>query len=72
MIKPLLAAFMAQGELQFLERLHTAAVADKWGWTCHAIGPYTLRTNGLAWLARTTATRRMVTLKAVMQEAGKP
>lgn len=70
-MKPLLAAFIAQSELQFLESRHATVAADEWGWTCHTIGPYTLRTNGLAWLASTTATRRMVTLKAVMQEAAK-
>jgi len=54
-------------ELRFLELVHASAISkDRWGWSTHTVGPYTLSTNGIAWTAHKTATRQRVRLQAVL------
>jgi hypothetical protein len=53
-------------ELDFLAKIHDTAKADKWGWSSHFVGPYTLQTNGVAWNAFNSISGRRVPLSKLI------
>lgn len=55
--------------IKFLDDLHRSCQPDKWGWSEHKIGRYTLQTNGLAWNAFNSISGRRVDLAKVISEA---